>query len=201
MQTKSLYDIQVEHASLIQYLLDLEGELTPEMEEQLTINEDELTVKAEGYALRILEFNGQAGLIKNEIARLTAKKKKYEDTAEQLKDRIEKAMKQFNRDKIETTRVKLSFRKSSAVQLPENFTEDVLKYVKLEAKLDTEKIEAVTEEYTAKEADLPFLPTESMLEYFKVSASVDSAKIKADLKDGVTIATCTIVDNQNLQIK
>jgi len=198
---KTLYDIQAEHASLIQWLLDLEGELTPELELQLLISEEELEAKAEGYALRVLEFNGMAALIDNEIIRLEAKKQQYTKTSDKLKERIKEAMIQFKKDKIKTTRVSLSFRKSEAVEIPESFTDSVLKVIKLKAEIAEEKVEALLQAASDAGATPPQIPDESILEYFKLSAAVDKAKVKSDLKEGLTISDCTIITKQNLQIK
>ena len=42
---KSLYHIETEYLTIINQVEELEGELTPELEEQLTINEKELQSK------------------------------------------------------------------------------------------------------------------------------------------------------------
>lgn len=198
---KSLYEIQADYAALVTELLDAEGELTPELEMALAINKDELQSKAEGYALRILEFDGQADLIANEIKRLQARQKQYENTADKLKETIKAAMLQFNVDKIKTDKVTLAFRKSEVVEVPETFADEVLQFVTIKAEIDTDKVEAAIQQAQANKTDVPKIPKEEMLQYFKLSAAVDKTKIKTTLKEGIAVGDVMLLTKQNLQIK
>lgn len=198
---KTLYDIQTEYATLVAELLDADGELTEEMEFALAINKDELEAKAEGYALRILDFDGQAELIQYEIERLTGRKKQYENTAKKLKETIHAAMVQFQVDKIKTQKVTLSFRKSEVCEVPETFADDVLQFVSIKAEIDPGKVKSITEAATAAGFDAPKVPGVEMLDYFKLSAAVDKAKIKATIKEGTTVGDAMVIERKNLQIK
>jgi hypothetical protein len=198
---KSLYDIQTEHAALITELIEAEGDLSPELEMALSINKDELQAKAESYALRILEINGQSDFIANEIKRLQYHQKQYDRASDKLKETIKAAMVQFNTEKIETNRVKLSLRKSEVCEVPESFSEEVLKFVNIKAEIDQSKVDAITYEAESNKVDVPFIPTEEMLQYFKLSASVDKAKIKIALKAGTSVGNSMLLTKQNLQIK
>jgi hypothetical protein len=198
---KSLYEIQEDYARIIADLQECEGELTPEMEFALTINRDELENKAEAYALRILEFNGQSALLKVEIDRLQTRAKQFETTAERLKETIKAAMIQFNVDKIKTNKITLSFRKSEAVEVPETFADEVLQFVNIKAEIDHEKFENAIKEAYENDTELPKKPNEEMLQYFKLSATVDKTKIKASLKEGVSVGDVMLLSKQNLQIK
>lgn len=198
---KTLYDIQAQHAALVSELLESEGELTPELEMDLSINEDELEVKAEGYALRILEFNGQADFIDAEIKRLQSRKSQLDKTAERLKETIRAAMVQFKKEKIKTERITLSFRKSEVVEVPETFADEILQFVTIKAELDQKKIEAVAEQCNAVGAKMPEVPSVEMLDYFKLTATVDKTKIKIALKDEKTVGDVMLLTKKNLQIK
>ena len=72
---KSLYHIETEYLTIINQVEELEGELTPELEQQLTINEKEL----QGKSIAYLEFIGSKEVlntrIDDEIKRLQAIKK------------------------------------------------------------------------------------------------------------------------------
>jgi hypothetical protein len=198
---KSIYDISIEYATLVQELIDSEGELTPELEYALQINKEELNKKAEAYALRILEFEGQAELVKAEAARLQARAQQLQKTADKLADIISSAMKQFDVEKIKTERVTLSFRKSEKAVLAEGFADSVLKYCKVSAEIDEEKIQAAKEEAEAAGAEPPVFPDDEMLEYFNVKAEAIVSKIKEALKEGKAVGDCMLLKSKNLQIK
>ena len=201
MLNKSLYDIQADYANITNELMELEGELTPEMELALTINKDELEKKAEAYALRIIEFNGQSVLLKMEIERLSKRAAQYERTSEKLKSTVHAAMIQFNVDKIKTTKVTLSFRASESVEVPEDFADNIMRFVSIKTEIDPEKVKALTDAALEAGGTAPIVPEVSMLEYFKVSAAVDKAKIKVALKDGTTVGDTMLITKKNLQIK
>lgn len=197
---KSLYEIQAEYAELIAQLLDADGELTPEMEMALLINQEELQNKAEAYALRILEFNGMASMIKMEAERLQKRATQLERTSDHLKSIIDAAMKQFNVDKIKTDKVTLSYRKSKSVEVPEGFADNILKYVSIEAKLNVDALVSAKEAADAAGESFE-APTEEQLKYFKLKAELSKTLLKEDLEAGVTIGDVLIVEKKNLQIK
>lgn len=198
---KSLYDIQEDYSRIIADLQECDGELTPEMEFALAINRDELENKAEAYALRILDFNGQAELVKAEMIRLATRAKQYEATAERLKETIKAAMIQFKVDKIKTKKITLSFRKSEVVEVPETFADEVLQFVNIKAEIDHERFDNAIKEAYENDTELPATPNEELLQYFKLSASVDKTKMKASLKEGVSVGDVMLLEKKNLQIK
>ena len=198
---KSLYEIQTDYAAITSMLLDNDGELTEEMELSLTISQEELKNKAEAYALRILDFEGQAALLAEEQKRLAARQKRYIATADKLKGLIKAAMIQFNTPKIVTTKVTLSLRKSEKVELPQGFADSLLAFAIIEPALNTKKIEATRADAAENNIDPPFMPTLELLQYLKVKVEADVSKIKTALKEGMSVGDCSLVDNQNLQIK
>jgi len=201
---RSLYDIQIEHSALIDELIESEGEVSHELEMALMINQDELQDKAEAYALRILEFQGNAESVDKEIKRLMKRKQNYENTAERLKETIKAAMIQFKVDKIKTEKITLSFRKSEVVEIPETWVDAVLQFIQIKAEIDAPKIDEVKENHELFDEDkpLPAFPTEDILQYFKLTATVDKAKMKASLKDGIAVdENIMLLTKQNLQIK
>jgi translation elongation factor EF-1beta len=121
----SLYKIQEEYIELASALEV--GELTPELETALAINEQELQVKAVAYAYVIKDAEANTEAIDNEIARLTALKQAEKRKAEKLKDAISNAMQFYGLNEVKTATIKLSFRKSEAVvcdtdtDLPDEF--------------------------------------------------------------------------------
>lgn len=109
---KSIYNIQNDHLILMQQIEDLEGLITPEIGEQLAINEKELQEKAVSYGYVIRQYDFEIDQISAEIARLSAISASKAKIKEELKSRISEAMLKFNIIKIDQSNLKLSFRKS-----------------------------------------------------------------------------------------
>jgi translation elongation factor EF-1beta len=122
---QSLFHIESEYLALASALE--QGELTPELETALAINEQELQVKAVAYAYVIKDAEANTEAIDNEIARLKGLKQAEERKAEKLKDAISNAMQFYGLNEVKTATIKLSFRKSEAVvcdtdtELPDEF--------------------------------------------------------------------------------
>jgi len=117
MFPKSLYNIRQDHLRLLAQLEESSGELTPELEQQLALTEDELQDKAISYACIVKEFEVAEEAINKEFIRL----KKLLDAAQKRKElfkmRLAEGLKQFGVDKIETPTLKISFRKSTSVEV------------------------------------------------------------------------------------
>jgi hypothetical protein len=112
---KSIYQLTTE-ALEIASLLE-ENELTPEIEQVLVINQDELKEKALNYAYVIRSFEDDVTAIDNEIKRLRALKEAKTNSIERLKESISTAMNIYGIEKVESPLLKLSFRKSEAVEI------------------------------------------------------------------------------------
>jgi len=108
---KSLYHIETEYLTIINQVEELDGELTPELEAQLSINEKEL----QGKSIAYLEFIGSKETlntrIDDEIKRLQAIKKSNNNLIKNLKNRLLDAVKLFGDFEVGLTR--FGTRKSS----------------------------------------------------------------------------------------
>jgi hypothetical protein len=108
---KSLYHIETEYLTIINQVEELDGELTPELEAQLTINEKEL----QGKSIAYLEFIGSKETlntrIDDEIKRLQAIKKSNNNLIKNLKERLLNAVKLFGAFEVGFT--KFGTRKST----------------------------------------------------------------------------------------
>lgn len=99
----------------------------------------EFAEKAEGIALYIKELLAEAEAIKAEEKVLEGRRKAKENKAERLKQYLDDSMKRTKTPKLETSKVVLSYRKSSTVNiinqdlLPEGFTE-VVETLKIDKK-------------------------------------------------------------------
>ncbi len=88
----SLYNIEEKYLSLIQQIEELDGELTPELEEELYNNWEDASDKIRAYYFIIKQTEGEILTIKDEIARLNAKSKQKTGLIERLKKGIGNAL-------------------------------------------------------------------------------------------------------------
>lgn len=112
---KSLYGIQSEYMTLINDIMEAEGEITPEQSELLVINKTELTTKAAGYIAVINKLKAECNYIDAEVKRLTALKKARKNAEDRLKQSISDAMNLYDIQEIKTELNKINFRKSESV--------------------------------------------------------------------------------------
>ncbi len=115
----NLYEITREALELAS-LLETE-ELTPELEEMLVINQEQLQAKAGNYAKVIANIQGDMDAIDAEIKRLKAMKESKERVIDRLKEAVKNAMLVSGIDKIQSPLFSLSLRRSESVEvnLPE----------------------------------------------------------------------------------
>lgn len=111
----NLYEITQE-AQYLAVLLETE-ELTPELEEALIINQDQLQAKAVNYAKVIANYQAESDAIDQEIKRLKAMKDSRDKKVEWLKESVKKAMLVSGIEKVESPLFKLSVRRSEAVEV------------------------------------------------------------------------------------
>ena len=110
---KSLYNIEQEYLEIANQLED--GEVTPELETALAINESELQGKAVAYAYVIKESDDTVSVIDAEIKRLQGLKKTEQNKSKRLKETISNAMDLYGIQEIKTETLKLNFRRSEGV--------------------------------------------------------------------------------------
>ena len=110
---KSLYNIEAEYLEITNQLED--GELTPELETALAINESQLQGKAVAYAYVIKESEDTVSVIDQEIKRLQGIKKTEVNKSKRLKETISNAMELYGITEIKTETLKLNFRRSEGV--------------------------------------------------------------------------------------
>jgi hypothetical protein len=112
---KSLYTISREAIEIASQLE--EGELTPDMETALSINQNELQEKAINYAYCIKSMEDDVTAINEEIKRLQSIKTAKSNAAERMKESISNAMEIYGIDKVTSPTLNLSFRKSESVEV------------------------------------------------------------------------------------
>ena len=112
----TLYNIEQEYINLISEIEALDGELTPEIEEQLTINKEQLESKSVAYMQVIATKEDLNSAIDIEIKRLQALKKRNKGLVDNLKNRLLEAVNLFGTNgSFEIGFNKFGTRKSSSV--------------------------------------------------------------------------------------
>lgn len=111
----NLFNIQQNYLTLAEQLC--EGELTPELSEALAINEAELKEKAVNYGYVIKQMRYEVDAIDSEIKRLQELKKRNVNAIERMESAISGAMRMYEIEKIDSSFIKLSFRKSESVEV------------------------------------------------------------------------------------
>ena len=144
MNAPTLYGITAELNAILNQLEELGGEITPELEQALAINEENFAAKSEDYGHAILNLKGMAAAAKAEKERLAALQKFYENACNRLDNALKTAMVATGHDKVETPTMRLSLRHSTATEV------DDLDAIPAEYK--TTKVEVVADKTAIKKA-------------------------------------------------
>jgi uncharacterized small protein (DUF1192 family) len=112
---KSLFNITAEVLELASALE--EGELTPELETALAINQNELQEKAINYGYVVKSLEGDISAIDEEIKRLQALKKAKSNAIDRMKESVSNAMQLYGMEKLTSPTLSLSLRKSESVDV------------------------------------------------------------------------------------
>ena len=113
---KSLYQITQEQAELFNFILESDGEITPDVEESLKINEQNFETKARGYIWMIKKLEAENITIDEEMARLQRIEKRNDKLIDRLKESMKFALEVFGESKKVDT-FTLSLRKSKSVEI------------------------------------------------------------------------------------
>lgn len=117
MGNLSLYALTDEYNLICDALEENGGEITPEIEEMLAINEQNFLAKVEAYCEIIAKYLQMAENAKARKSQLDSVQKVAENTARRMKERLAQAMQDFNLNKVEIGFHKLSLRSSKAVEI------------------------------------------------------------------------------------
>lgn len=169
MNTPNLYTPMQEFNALERMLEELGGEVTPEIEEYLSITKENMQEKSAIIIKMQRSLKSMAESAKAEAKRLSELAKYYENRADAIEVNVENLMTKFKIQRVETPVGVLSLRKSESVeQISLHNVPDA--YLKIEAK----KKFATTQE--AEEAR-----DTNEIEDFTIT--LDKNKVKAGIKD------------------
>lgn len=112
----TLFELTAEMAALEEMLLESGGELTPELEEALTENQQGLSNKVDGYCAILHKFSYTEDVLDAEIKRLMARKKAVGNAKERLKKHVCDTMGVFGMTKLESNLNTMTRRRSTKVE-------------------------------------------------------------------------------------
>lgn len=124
----SVFNIQQDLYAIFDSIEENEGEITPELEEALTIKREEFSTKIQGYVAYIKQLELDNKGIKEEIARLKDLQKSKEKTIDNLKKIMAMAIDAFGDTNKSGTKFldygtgKVSIRKSDSIEVDEEGT-------------------------------------------------------------------------------
>ena len=113
----TLYSITSEMSKIMFMIEEAGGEMTPEIETALAINEEQFATKAVDYGHAILNLKAMAAAAKAEKERLAGLQKFYENTQKRLEGALSQAMQVFGQDKVENATMRLSLRHTTATEV------------------------------------------------------------------------------------
>ena len=144
MNAPTLYGITAELNAILAAIEDNGGEITPEIENALAINEEQFATKAVDYGHAILNLKAMAAAAKAEKDRLANLQKFYENTQKRLEGALSQAMQVFGKDKVENATMRLSLRHTTATEV-----DDI---ALLPSEFKTTKVEEVADKTAIKKA-------------------------------------------------
>jgi len=113
----NIYQIQSEYLTLVNSIIESEGELTPEIEQALAINKEELQAKGINYGFVVKSLESDIDIIDAEVKRLQGLKKVRTNAIERLKSTLKQAMELYEVTEIKSPIIKINFRKSESVEI------------------------------------------------------------------------------------
>ena len=138
----SIYNITDDFSQIMAEIESNWGEISPEIDEKLQINQFNLIEKTTNYVHVIKTLDSDCDIIDIEIKRLQELKKQRSNFTQSLKDRLKNAMQAMELTEIKTALNKINFRKSESVEIIDEsiLPSDVLIY---EPKIDKKKIKEI----------------------------------------------------------
>lgn len=118
-ERRTLYALTAEMAAIEDELYESGGELTPELEKELTETRESLLQKVDGYNALVQKLGAMAESAKKEAERLTKLKKTAENAQKRVRERLLWNMNVFGLEKLEGNLCKMSIRNSKSLEVDE----------------------------------------------------------------------------------
>lgn len=145
MKNETLYSLAIQAMELSRSLLESGGEITPEIEAALEINEQSLVAKTDSYAAVLDRLEAEEGVWRERRDSCERMLRAHEGLQERIKERIKGCMLAMGRDELtgQVERLRLSKAKSKLIvdsSLPNEFY-----MIKTETVPDKERIRSALE--------------------------------------------------------
>jgi hypothetical protein len=200
---KSIYGLQSDYLELMHQIEELDGELTPELESELTINIDSFEDKMGSYTDLIDFLKSQLLMNKDKMNAMTTLNNTTNNLIDRLKGNMRDALQLYGDDgksgnkTLDIGNHKYYTRKNEIVTIPneETFLIQNDEYINVN----------VTEKFTKDELIelIHFVANMRSKELTDIAYkySIDKRKLKADLKLAVEVDGAMLVRNDNIIIK
>lgn len=123
----NIYKIEKEYLEIADAIVENGGEVTPDQEQALALNKEDLSVKAIQYGYVIKNAEDDVARIDEEIKRLKSLQESQKKLIMRMKDTVANAMEMYNITEIKLDNMKIDFRRSTSVmiydesQIPEEY--------------------------------------------------------------------------------
>lgn len=139
MQHLTIFNISAEQLRINEMLEESGGELTPEIEEALTLNQQNFAIKSEGYIESIARYEALSEAAAERIKQLQGYKRTADNIRTRLKERLAYGMQMMGYPSIDVGLHKVSLRTTTSV----NITDEAripAEFIKVETKVDKKRI-------------------------------------------------------------
>lgn len=203
----NLYNIESKYLQLMQQIEDLEGEVTPEIEQELVITEKDCEEKIKSYHHIIKNSQGDIQLIKDEKERLSKLADTKENLIKKLKDRVLDACQIFGYDgksgnkKIDYDTVKVYTVNKDSIEIDEEkFNEFALQSLWKDEVLNSEALE-YSLNIKLTHAQARNLINKSGINKDTFVVNISKTKIKEIIESGLTVPHCKQVTNPYINFR
>lgn len=119
VRNNKLFNIQRQYMHILECIEASEGEITPEIDAALQFTQTQMQEAGINIGLSIKALDYSEDVLDAEIERLQNYRDKIRKGKELLKNRLSAAMQQFGITEISSPTLRLSFRKSEAIEITE----------------------------------------------------------------------------------
>lgn len=185
---KSIFDIDRELLDIFEELEENGGELTPEIEERLKLNKEEVTSKVKNYVEYINKLKADKAAIKAEKDRLAALDKSKDNTIKSLTNLVLYAINTFGKEDKKGKKFfdwgtgKVSIRPSTSVEV------------------DTDKIDHITETLKGVFANGIFMNTLQCNNSIDINSLLDSIQQTAIAENNIAAGEVEIEDLDDIVV-
>jgi hypothetical protein len=200
----NLYNIQEKYLQLMQQIEELEGEITPEMEQELAITEQECEEKIKSYHHIIKNSENDIQIIRDEKERLSKLANTKENLIKRLKLTVLEACTLFGYDgksgnkKIDYDTLKVYTVNKDKIEIDEvKFNELALNKLWLDTDNQIEALEySLNINLTHKQ-----VINNSGVDKNSFIVNINKTKIKKVIESGIEVPYCKIVNNPYITFK